>query len=610
MKRAIGFVVGQVPTALVLLTLGVVAVWGHRTGWKAPQFSNLWGSPVETAEKEDWCGEHNVPESRCITCNPQLAGADPNDWCREHGVAESKCTICHPELLTTGVAADWCAEHGVPESGCTICHPDIARRAASALPASGANVVLASAHSDAHGDDCCPAPQAKKPTTSPAPADACCPAPKAGATPIHEDDGHGRDNGANDTCTVAGTGAAKASTDSHAGHAHGPAKPDPTTCQTHTRKVQFASPDAIAKAGIAVEPVAARPMVETLVVNAEIQYDQTRVAQVSPRVAGAAWRVEAAVGSPVRKGQLLALVDAAEVGKAKAEYLQARVQVQSKSKLLERTRKLVSQDVGSRARLDEAEAALDEANVGLFNARQTLVNLGLPVAEADAADSPHEVIRLLGIPQAVRDTLDASATTANLVPVVAPFDGLVTERRVVIGEAVEPARPMFVIADTSHMWIVAQVPQTQFARVTRGQSVTFVPDGGVTERVTGTINWISTEASDQTRTVQIRAEVDNPDGRLLANIFGRATIELRGNASAAAVPSSAIHWEGCCNVAFVRASEDVFIPRKVRPGATGSGWTEVTVGLLPGELVATAGSHVLKSELLKGKLGDTCGGHD
>src|SRR5512143_3141753 len=115
----------QGPTVLVLLALVGLGIWGHRTGWTVPSLSALWGKS-EGPEKEDWCQAHNVPDSKCIACHPELAGADPKDWCKEHGVPESKCTVCHPEILTKGQANDWCKEHGVPESQCTICHPEIA----------------------------------------------------------------------------------------------------------------------------------------------------------------------------------------------------------------------------------------------------------------------------------------------------------------------------------------------------------------------------------------------------------------------------------------------------------------------------------------------------
>jgi hypothetical protein len=52
---------------------------------------------------EDWCGEHQVPESLCTQCNPKLAAAfkATGDWCPEHGLPESQCRLCNPNLKIT-----------------------------------------------------------------------------------------------------------------------------------------------------------------------------------------------------------------------------------------------------------------------------------------------------------------------------------------------------------------------------------------------------------------------------------------------------------------------------------------------------------------------------
>ena len=75
----------------------------------------------------DWCEEHGFPESVCPSCNPQpepSTAPDAPDWCGEHALPESKCTKCHPQLIAEFQAAgDWCDEHGFPESVCPTCNP-------------------------------------------------------------------------------------------------------------------------------------------------------------------------------------------------------------------------------------------------------------------------------------------------------------------------------------------------------------------------------------------------------------------------------------------------------------------------------------------------------
>lgn len=528
------WVVRHGATAFVLAGLGGLAYWGHQTGWKAPKLSQVVGSTA-AAEKEDWCETHNVPDSKCLACHPELRGDDPKDWCREHGVPESKCTVCHPEILAQGQAADWCREHGVPESQCTLCQPEVAVKGAAPPSETGVTVQL----------------------------------------------------------------------DPEATHAK-----NPLACQTHAIRVQFASAEAVRKAGVRLEAVQERPMAARVSATGEIAYDQTRIARLSTKAAGTVWRVEKVVGQEVAKGDVLALVDAVEVGRAKAEFLQALASADVKSKVHERIQTSAREGYRTQAELQEAEANLREAKIRVSTAQQALINLGLPIRLEDvkglAEDELMERMRFIGLPDKLKETLDGDTTTANLIPVVAPFDGIVVDREIVAGETVDTSKTLFVVADTRHMWVMLNVRQEDADLVAIGQTVVFRPDGAHDGAVTGRITWISTEIDEQTRTLQVRAEVKNPEGRLRANTFGTAYIVVRESPTAVAVPTEAIHWEGCCHVVFVRLTDEIFQTRKVRLGAKSGPYTEVVVGVVPGEVVATTGSHVLKSEMLKSKLGAGC----
>jgi multidrug efflux pump subunit AcrA (membrane-fusion protein) len=114
----------------------------------------------------------------------------------------------------------------------------------------------------------------------------------------------------------------------------------------------------------------------------------------------------------------------------------------------------------------------------------------------------------------------------------------------------------------------------------------------------------------ETRTVKVRAELPNNDGHLRDETYGAGQIVLREEQDAIVVSNEAVHWEGCCHVAFIRDKDymkkdsyKVFHTRMVRPGVTNGDYTEMIAGLLPGEVVVTKGSGVLRAELLKGNLG-------
>lgn len=395
-------------------------------------------------------------------------------------------------------------------------------------------------------------------------------------------------------------------------------------CKLHERRIQFASVEVMDKMGIEYfRQVTRGTIYETVSASGEIAFDQPRVAPVSSAVAGRVWRSTAKglVGAHVKRGEVLALLDAAEVGKAKTEFLQAHAQTDLRKRTLDLQTPLVSQGALSRTRLMETELALREARIRLMGAQQALINMGLPFRlDEGKQPSPGEVakqIRFFGIPAEMASHLDPRTTTANLIPVIASRDGIVTAAKVSLGEMAEAGKPLFVVADTSQMWLMMNVRQedVKYLRIrdaktnTPGQTVKFRPDGSDHD-VVGELVWKSPEVDEKTRTVQFRAELPNADGKLLAHSYGTGQIVLREEKEAIVVPSDAVHWDNNCHVVFVRDKNflnpnglKVFHARSVRPGVTNGHDTEIIAGLLPGEIIATGNSASLRAEFLKNNLG-------
>ncbi|MBL8886466.1 MAG: efflux RND transporter periplasmic adaptor subunit [Phycisphaerales bacterium] len=373
------------------------------------------------------------------------------------------------------------------------------------------------------------------------------------------------------------------------------------------RPVQFATPESVTKAGVATAKAETRPMAAVVTANAEVGYDMTRYAQVGSRAAGSVTMVRVQAGDRVKAGDLLALIDSAAVGTAKTDYLQAAAQVSARAAAAERLRSSTTAGFRNQADLIAAEAELKEAEIRFFNTQQSLVNLGFtPPALAPGAVPTSKDLRLLGLPPEMVADLDADRTTANLLPVVSPLAGVVISRGVVPGELVESGKPLFVVADTSRMWVTASLSPADSRRIAIGQELVFVPDGVPDEAVTGRIAWTSTEVDEKTRTVQVRAEIPNAEGRVLAHTFGRARIAIARADAAVVVPSEAVQWDGTANVVFVRVNSTVFAARTVTLGAREDGVIEIRSGLRSGERVATAGSYVLVSQLNHEKLGAGC----
>jgi cobalt-zinc-cadmium efflux system membrane fusion protein len=388
-------------------------------------------------------------------------------------------------------------------------------------------------------------------------------------------------------------------------------------CTLHRKRIQFASAESLEKVGVDIAIAAERPVIETIIANGEIGYDQTRMAHFSSRVPGTVWRAYKQVGDRVAKGDVLALIDAADVGRAKSEFLQAMSQLRLKQNNVERLRPLAGKAIAEREFMEirtEAEAA----HIQLHRAQQALVNLGLPV-EADEfanmkADEISKRVQFLGLPQDLVSGLDAQETTSNLLPLRSSLDGVVVDRKAVDGEVVDTKSPLFDVADTSRLWLTLNVRQEDAKYLSLGQTTLFRTSDSANEPETkGTVSWISTDADDVTRTVKVRVDLKNADGRLRANTFGTGRIVLREEPKAVVIPSEAIHWDGTCNVVFVRDKNflkpdapKVFHVRSVRPGVKEGAATEIIAGLLPGEVIASKNSVVLEAQLLKSNLGAGC----
>jgi cobalt-zinc-cadmium efflux system membrane fusion protein len=365
--------------------------------------------------------------------------------------------------------------------------------------------------------------------------------------------------------------------------------------------VVFDSPEAVQQSGIECEPAVERPLDVLVQANAVVGYDQTRVAQLSSRVPGVIWKVNVRVGQFVRRGDVLIVVDSQEVGKAKADLLQEAAASAFQERRLRQLREGARNGSVPDATVRQAEAAAEEARIRRFNAQQRLINLGLDVP--DLTDTPteelHRRLQFLGLPDSLVREIGHKTRTANLLPLVAPFDGVVTRLDVVVGERAAVEQPQLVMADVRRLWLRLALRKEDVDRVEIGQPVQFTADGNPAHTAEGRLTWISTEVDEKTRTVQARAEVDNPR----SSPSSTAQIRVAHLPRAVLVPSKAVQRLGTTALVFVRGPDGKsFLPRKVELGTERDGRVHIRDGLTAGEPVAVSNSYVLKSELLRDSL--------
>ncbi len=387
----------------------------------------------------------------------------------------------------------------------------------------------------------------------------------------------------------------------------------------HKKIVQFTSAESATKSGIDVDVVQERPMSEFVTANGEMTFDPTRVAHLSSRVAGTVAHVFKTLGDDVTTGQILALVDSASVGQAKSQLLHTVVQYQLRKTTAERLR--AASDSGSvpKKTLLEAEAAFQEAQITYLSARQSLANLGFDVPEeieTRGAKQLTDDVRFLGLSPEIVASLRTVTQSANLIPVRAPYAGVVVSSDVVAGEVVNATNILYTVADPRHLWLLLNVRPEDARYVALGQAVRFRTDENATDAA-GNVAWISPAVDEQTRTLRVRVVLDNDDRRLRDKTFGTARIILREEPHAVVVPREAVQSTSDAHFVFVRDknylqedSPKVFHVRQVRIGARDDQYVELLAGVLPGEVIATKGSPVLLAQLLRSNLGAGCGCHE
>ncbi len=372
------------------------------------------------------------------------------------------------------------------------------------------------------------------------------------------------------------------------------------------KRVVFASENAVRQAGLRRAAALEQRMTDYVSANGMIDYDPTTYAHVATRAPGTTWRVEKQIGQPVRKGEILAIVESADVGRVKADFLTTLTQYDLRTTMLKRMQE-AGAAVSERV-LREAQAAARESRIRLFADQQALLNFGLAVSVDDLLKLPDEQrvreLRLLGLPAALWAGPAAETLTANLLPVAAPFDGQIVNHPAAIGEAVTSAKPLFVVADLRHVHLEMAIAPADVGRLRVGQAVTFFFQAGDMAPASGTLAHIGPEVDEKTRKIWVHAEAENPDGRLRPHLFGTGRIVVREAPHAVTVPAEAVQTDGPFHLVFVQASaEPVFQVRQVRTGLREGDRVEV-VGVTAGEEVVTAGSHALLAEILKERLGE------
>lgn len=321
--------------------------------------------------------------------------------------------------------------------------------------------------------------------------------------------------------------------------------------------------------------VSRRPVAETLRVAGSIEFDEQRLARIGATVTGRVTDIDALVGQSVRQGAVLARLNSSELSSQQLAYLKARAQLELNKRNAERAKALFEADVIGAAELQRRESEHQ-----------------ISVAETRAAA---DQLKLLGVSPAAIERLGKQGAVDSVTPVASTLNGVVVERKLAQGQVVQPADTLFVVADLSRLWAVAQVPEQQVSQVKEGQAVSIEIPALGNEKLVGKLIHVGQTINPETRTVLVRTELDNRDGRLKPAMLAAMLIEAKP-VERLVVPASAVVRENDEDHVFVVEGEGSFRLVKVKLGPAQDGLRAVLSGLQGKERVVVEGAFHLNNE--------------
>ncbi len=321
-----------------------------------------------------------------------------------------------------------------------------------------------------------------------------------------------------------------------------------------------------------------------LKIPAVIVTDQNNEAQVGPVVSGRVKKVFASVGTNVGAGQTLMLIEGLEIGVLKADFLKSKTTLSFTEQEFSRQKKLAELDAGSQKNLIATKAEYEMA-LAEFNAMDKKIH-SIGLKDEDIINDKNDM------------------HSAGELAIKSPISGVIVERNVVVGQYVESSSIAFKILNTRSLLVDGQMYESDFNRIGSTKSCEFRTPSVPDETFLCDITYKGQLIDEKTRTIKIRAKINNPRSRLIPQMFGDLIVKLAENRKGLFVPSSAVFKDGEQSFVFVQENDSTFRKTEVKTGIEIEERAEIVSGLKAGDKIVTNGVFELKSEMLKESFGE------
>lgn len=340
--------------------------------------------------------------------------------------------------------------------------------------------------------------------------------------------------------------------------------------------------EEMAEYGIEIATVSEGKLQTIISLSGEVVPNPDKLAHIVPPVSGIARQIGKSLGDKVVQGEFLAVIESRELAEAKSAYLADRERLALAEAKYLREEKLWKQEISSEQEFLDAKQAFAEARINLITSEQKLHAIGF-------SDD------YLG---ALPNQSDQKFTRYEIL---APFDGIIIDRHIAIGERLKDDSIVFTIADLDTVWVNLTVYQRDLESIHAGQQV-LLASSQMHHEFKGIVDYVSPIVDEATRTATARVVVDNREGVWRPGVFITAEVDIDAESAALVLPRSALqNFEGR-TVVFVKTWEG-FVPQPVEVGRMDRDQVEILSGMDGGEDYVVSNAFVLKSELEKNSFG-------
>jgi cobalt-zinc-cadmium efflux system membrane fusion protein len=339
--------------------------------------------------------------------------------------------------------------------------------------------------------------------------------------------------------------------------------------------------------------VARRAMTTAIEVAGEIRLNENAAVHVSPRIPGIIRAVNVDIGAEVAAEAVLFSVDSVELAQVVSDYEKNAALAELSGRTYRREKALYEQKIGAESDMIEAQMRFEENQTARRASEKRLHVLGVPAAEIAALTNGQH---------------DAAGGS---LAVRTPIKGTVIEKHAVVGEQTEPGKDVMVVADLDTVWMWAGIYERDLRLLPARPSADGVPvDIAVpafpNAVFRGRMDYVGSVVDETTRTVPVRTIVDNRDRRLRPGMFCQGRILLKAGEEVLAVPRTALLSDEGTSFVFRHMKDDYYLRVNVAKGREFADGVEICGGLSAGDTVVADGAFILKSDVLRSKMGAGC----